>query len=380
MRTLFLSEIAVLSLLLPACFSPSTPSMQGGTDAMDPVGSSADRGSSADGNGSSPEDDGAEESGSTSGGASEGGDSDVDPTADSGSTGDGGDDGSTGEGGSEESGDVLQCGAGTSCVSSVPLGWEGPVLFTDGECPEALPLEVSLSHTELSADSPTCSCDCGEPFGTNCGAAVLRARDPNNCVDEDFVTPVVNFFPGGCSNVTSHGADSWAYDHSNFPLAAVGGGACNEIEDHDIPPATWANDFRTCALVELPDACEDGGTCQPDVGLPMCIQREGDHECPPGAFSERTVVFDGIDDSRGCSDCTCGPPTGTCNGTITFRNGGCLATDTLVGTMQADECSPISGATHGQYTLEPDADCTAAGGFPQGSAVEADPRTICCTA
>ena len=367
-----LSIVALASTLLVACYDKEFVPQDGlETEVASDFTSSM-------GDGSSDE----QEASSTGIGSGDDGSTTGDVFDGTGSTSDGStDDASHAE---SESGNALACPDDQVCAAAVPVGWQGPITLLEGiqqapACPDAMPSQALVAFDGLDAPEVTCGCDCGEPHDTDCGSAIMAARAPNNCADEDFFPPYVSFPPGSCVAITSYDAGSWTADPANFPLAAVGNGICDPQAEVDVPETTWSSGFRGCGLAGAADACEDGGTCQPSVG-PVCIFQEGDHPCPSAVYSARTLVFESIDDERGCSDCSCGTPSGTCNGTIQFSTNGCGAFSIFEGSIPADSCAAHPGGTHAGYLLEPDASCLPSGGNPQGTAEPADPVTVCCAA
>ena len=367
---------ALASTCLIACYDKEFDSNDAlTTDAAADTGSSSSGGGSTGGGASDEEEGTSTGIGSDDGGTSGG----VEPGTDETSGGDVG----TDTGGESESGNAPACPDDQVCAAPVPVGWQGPVALFEGAadapaCPDAMPSQALVAFDGLNVPGVTCGCDCGEAYDTDCGSAIMAARAPNNCADEDFFPDYVSFSPGSCVSITSYGAGSWTYDPANFPLASVGTGTCDPQSQVQVPDTTWTSGFRGCGLAAPADTCEDDGTCQPDVG-PVCIFQAGDHPCPSDAYGERTLVFESVDDARGCSACTCGTPTGTCNGSIQFSSNGCGATSIFEGSIPADSCAPHPGGTHAGYLLQPDASCLPSGGSPQGTAEPADPITVCCS-
>src|SRR5262249_53874094 len=85
-----------------------------------------------------------------------------------------------------------------------------------------------------------------------------------------------------------------------------------------VSPAIWTTYALGCKdSTNFP--CSGGkGLCvgwpdPPPAGFRECIVAKGDVECPAGdKHSEKRVSYDEkIDDTRGCTPCTCGAPTGT---------------------------------------------------------------------
>lgn len=60
-------------------------------------------------------------------------------------------------------------------------------------------------------------------------------------------------------------------------------------------------------------------------GFALYIARDGERTCPSdpnNVFTERHVFYQGVEDNRQCSACTCGAPTGsTCTATIAIYKG-----------------------------------------------------------
>lgn len=124
-----------------------------------------------------------------------------------------------------------------------------------------------------------------------------------------------------------------------------------------------------------------------DSGFQLCIEHDGMLPCPPGPYQNSLVEYAGVADTRGCSSCTCGSPSGvTCGGTWTAY------TDTMCQTEWVAQ-----NGTPGQYT--PPATCvgpsigeqsvmyrqSATGGscaasavMPTGGVSPTGPVTLCC--
>jgi hypothetical protein len=111
-----------------------------------------------------------------------------------------------------------------------------------------------------------------------------------------------------------------------------------------------------------------------------CIFRSGDVACPLSGYSEKHVVYETTDDTRGCSSCTCGGATGgSCsqNGT-TYSDGSCQ-TESGTFPIQSNACEPVSNV--GSYKFNPSV--TQKGSCPPqvnptGSCTPKNPTTVCC--
>jgi hypothetical protein len=118
----------------------------------------------------------------------------------------------------------------------------------------------------------------------------------------------------------------------------------------------------------------------------VCIQATGDRTCPDG-WPDRHVVYDGADDSRSCSDCTCGQPEGgTCSGLVSlYKDGACSAlVDAVSVVSDGPTCVQVQpkGSALGSQSLsmiayQPGA-CAPGGGEPTGALTPTGPTTFCC--
>ncbi len=139
----------------------------------------------------------------------------------------------------------------------------------------------------------------------------------------------------------------------------------------------WTESARICGAPPLAQ-CGDGFCVAKG---PTCISQAGDVECPDG-YDEKTLVHANAEDTRGCSECTCGAVMGsTCEGTMTAHSNG--ACDTVLSTTPVPGCIewlPTAGTTHIQFNLQPTGGtCTASGGEPEGDVVPGSSTTVCCS-
>jgi hypothetical protein len=79
----------------------------------------------------------------------------------------------------------------------------------------------------------------------------------------------------------------------------------------------WDTFARGCDI-NLPGGPIERSTCLPKEpvapGFAFCIFLEGEKDCPTypdNVFTERHVFYQGVEDNRQCSACTCGAPTGS---------------------------------------------------------------------
>jgi hypothetical protein len=164
----------------------------------------------------------------------------------------------------------------------------------------------------------------------------------------------------------------------------------------------WRTAARACKGLAW-SSCEGAkdSTCIPedDVRIPgskLCILQGGDHVCPlipDSPWTERQVFYHSKpQDSRQCTECTCGPPTGSmCTATISvYENSDNTCSGPVVfgqlpiSSAEPGPCFDLSppgkpmgskSATFPSYTS---GTCESIPGTPIGEAKAIDPTTFCC--
>jgi hypothetical protein len=156
------------------------------------------------------------------------------------------------------------CASAAACVAAAPAGWTGHAVLYDGAtagaptCAAPFATDLMPGRAGLSAAVAVCSaCTCGPSNGGACPAA------------------------GGAKIVS-------APMFARIGIGCAGG-----------PAATVG-----CT----------GTVCQPRPAPPfaagLCVHQAGDVACPAGPFTDRHVFFAGVNDTRGCTACACGPAAG----------------------------------------------------------------------
>jgi hypothetical protein len=309
--------------------------------------------------------------------------SDGESDAGTGEAGDG--DGDTGEEASTsaETGDGDTggaCGAGMVCADPVPAGWSGPVVVSEDagavECPSEFPSLVQELHAGLSADSAECGCECGQPSDGIACSATLFEDDPG-CDQNVFMADQWALDQADCIDIAT---DTTAFRVVAGELQA-NDSSCEAIASENVPEPSWETNTAACQ-VSNPDSCSVGGTCQPDTAASLCIWVEGDTDCPAGPYETQIVRYLGVEDTRGCSECSCGSPEGSCGGDVELLTSGCGIMGVLEGKVDVDAgCADINEVpTFAEYKAQVvDAACPANGGETVGEALPASPVTFCCT-
>lgn len=357
--------VSLGALLCGGCYDP------------DPPGDTDDGGSSESGTVASSESgdqgDGGEDAGSSSG--SPDGDSSGEPPGDP--TGLPPDD-------SDDSGDTGPtqgtCDAGEVCIPDAPVGWSGPSAVYRGaepppSCPATLPTIGVTASADLIAPEADCGCECDDAQGYTCTNTV-REQGQSDCLLPIFNADSWTLDSGECQTMST---GSIVFG-STTPALDTAGASCAPNANEFVTEPSWGMNVQGCDVPEDAPSC-DGGLCTATPTDPyeaVCIHVEGDAMCPEGPYSEREVVYTGIADDRGCSECSCGEPAGTCNGNVYFQST-CGTLPVLYESGPAGGCidvGQVPGAV--SYSAQPDVTCAPSGGTPTGAAEGTGPITLCC--
>jgi hypothetical protein len=156
----------------------------------------------------------------------------------------------------------------------------------------------------------------------------------------------------------------------------------------------WDTFARGCD-VKIPQGPITRSRCLPDDPLPpgfkLCIFYDGESACPgdmpDNMFTEQHVFYQGTDDNRQCSACSCGAPTGSaCTAMISiYKNANCSALLDQKTVSSADSvCLDIAlpgqalGSKSANSTTYLPGTCPPMGGDGSGSAIKTHPATLCC--
>lgn len=284
---------------------------------------------------------------------------------------------------------VAACPATHQCVEEPPEEWNGPVarFATDPaakeqpSCDGAYPEEATLAFEGLQADPAECSCSCGEAQDVSCDNQISVRYFAEDETCSGGATADLNLVAGICNTlpVAFPGNSYWLPD----PIEAQGG-ACEAIDEMNKEDPSFENRILACGGAELQGGCAAGRVCapRPDEGqLPgLCVWQAGEHDCPDG-YGDKTVLFGGVDDQRGCAPCGCGDPVGLCDEAV-VRLFQFSCTGSLAATFPADaECHPQSSVSAQSATVtlgDPVAFCSPTEPMAVGEVVGTDPVTVCC--
>jgi hypothetical protein len=283
------------------------------------------------------------------------------------------------------------------CLELAPDGWSGPVLASLGnilapDCPSVAPTQELLAgYGTLTAPPATCSaCSCSLD-GVVCALPVLTYYRESSCGSVNY--PSQNHTitaanqcvaPPFLTQAVSYRGNTIGQTAQSKPMCKPGMAMPTTM------PPSFATQARLCKPSALGGGCQPMHVCAPKPGasgsdgaMSACITQAGDMPCPAGPYSVKTVVYGKTDDTRGCSACTCGPPSNVkCNGTTTtYTDNACMTAKTVV--PHTNACTNSSaGSIKIIYTADPptgSCSVVANGGQPNGAAMPAEPHTVCCT-
>src|SRR5262249_5711969 len=91
---------------------------------------------------------------------------------------------------------------------------------------------------------------------------------------------------------------------------AVAEPGCTAIQP-PTPDGGLSKSYAVACIGQGPGACATGLFCVPPAtGFHVCVAQQGDDDCPSSTYTEKHLAFAGVDDTRSCSVCTCGAPSG----------------------------------------------------------------------
>jgi hypothetical protein len=271
-------------------------------------------------------------------------------------------------------------------MPKVPANWEGPAALFDGDpsappaCPAAFPDQDFNGRSNLVPEPAMCAaCTCSTPNVT-CTLAPLAFTTGGTCANT-VGTAAQPMTAGVCQAITPPGQTT-GYKAA---VAVANATDCNEGGGQEtLPGVNWANAGLVCGGSDTGDGCSGTDVCAPLPGgsfvSGQCIWRDGNQACPNG-FGDKHVLYDesDYDDTRGCTACSCGGPTGTCTVTTEVYAGAACA-DVPVATVVNNgscELGDVGGSI--ETTIMKSGSCPPMGGAPTGTISEGtNPLTVCC--
>jgi hypothetical protein len=112
----------------------------------------------------------------------------------------------------------------------------------------------------------------------------------------------------------------------------------------------------------------------------LCIYQVGDVACPSTGYTQKSLVYTGFTDDRGCSACGCDPTACTGGNVTVSPNATCGGgVPNAVPVACRFDGIPPTFPYSAQITTAPTAGtCNPTGGQPGGAAVPTGATTVCC--
>ena len=221
------------------------------------------------------------------------------------------------------------CGGTYGCVAAVPLGWQGPLALYLGPdpapaCTQNFAGPFYDGHSGLNAGAASCGCSCQSAQGVQCSPVTISFANAATCSATSLACASTTLSPSTCTAIDARVNCTGVTVDMSAGLSDPSGGSCPPFPSNSVPVATWSANGRACVSAVAPGGqsdCPRGSVCSPQSASPfqagLCVAQSGDVACPMTEYTAKHVLFGSIDDTRGCSPCTCGAVVGaSCRGVV----------------------------------------------------------------
>jgi len=303
-------------------------------------------------------------------------------------------------------------GCNGQCAPLRPLGWSDPILVakappgTKLSCPAEAPVHHFTKYADMTADPLTCSCACRPSTGSCKLPTTMSAHNATCNASATISTPSdpPPGWDGSCSaaNPISGGAlcdgKPCVESLTIGPMEAVDDGC--EVDELEIlkgagDTPTWGVEVIGCEGFpeEGEVGCGSGAKCAPNPTPPpefrLCVYKEDDVPCEGEDYTDRFVIYEGYDDQRDCSACTCAQEVegSACSAMASIYTDNLCVDPLVLG-------YPVSSIKEGCFDLTIPGQalgskaisnvkyhagtCQPSGGEPIGGVELLRPSTICC--
>jgi hypothetical protein len=290
------------------------------------------------------------------------------------------------------------CTAPDMC-GAVPTGWQAALFWTGASsaippnCPGDTQT-VDLKGVLTPGGPDTCGCTC--PLSDKCSTTGTFHFDQSclqMCVVDGGGTATVSVTPdpsGACTAVPANFCGAGGSFDTPALMRITYDGGC--IPTPTVTPgsaSSWTTAARLCSRPVASGVCGANQQCLLAVTTDLtkvCIYQAGDMVCPPppSPYSNKTLLYLGQNDSRGCSPCTCGNPTaGSCLGNISvYGTKDCTGPASnysfLLASCQIYNAFPNPQSVKAAYTVTHGTCPTPSTPQPEGGVSPAGPTTVCC--
>jgi hypothetical protein len=153
------------------------------------------------------------------------------------------------------------------------------------------------------------------------------------------------------------------------------------------PDVHWEKQVRACRDDSARRAgCGTAELCLPrspgsDFAAGYCVWREGEHDCPAERYTHKQTYHREFDDTRACSECSCGGPSCSYSWKV-FNSTDTSCATPLLEVSEVDQCvqvNPSSDKLRVGATISGDGHCAPSGGASSGAITATKPITVCCS-
>ena len=270
------------------------------------------------------------------------------------------------------------CAAPSRCLAA-PAGWEGPfavVLAKQNKgdalaCPPALTRDWERADLTDAAIPPAkCACGCG-PVGGTCNVTLTEYTQSDVCVGNAITRPLTS----ACLKL---GASTVSLKAASTAVAT-----CPPDASTTIPPLDAGTSALGCSPT-APEGCATG-VCMPTLPptARLCVRPAGGTDGGPAAacpadYPDEITLSAGVEDTRGCTPCSCAA-NATCSFTYqTFTSDQCTTTPRVYSDTNCH--FTLSRRNGGANVADASVagSCTPSGSSPKGSVDVRPALTLCC--
>jgi hypothetical protein len=304
--------------------------------------------------------------------------------------------------GGEDAGVEVRCESGGYVHWQV--GWDEPSWLWIGaedqapDCPAGLVSTAYEGRADLVAPTLCEACTCDPPTGS-CALPTKLTASTAICYAPGATTSfnAPDPWDGSCDGTTQV-AGGAAHSLTIDPIAMTENGcASGPTVSAKVISLRWDTFARACDVVGWSPGPTPRSACVPDDPLPdgfhLCMYQKGISTCPStteNVFTEQHVFYQGVQDGRQCSTCSCGTPIGSvCKAQVSIYNGNDLTCDGPALEQKGISSEgpvclgmALAGQALGSKSAGPTVylpgTCPPMGGDASGAAVAVEPGTFCC--
>jgi hypothetical protein len=280
---------------------------------------------------------------------------------------------------------------------SVPTAWQAALFWTGAgsATPPSCPVDtqtVDLKAGLTPGGPDTCGCTCN--LSDTCSTKLTFHPDglcTATCfvADGGMATISVTPQPDACTPVPANLCGGAASMDTPLTRLTYDAGCIANPATTTGSPSSWMTVARLCPRPVATGVCRANEQCLPGLTSDfskICIYQGGDVSCPvaPSPYTNKTLLYSGQNDSRGCTACSCGNPSmGSCTGSIAvYGNQNCQAPSSiysfLLNPCQPYNAVPTPGSVLTNYAVTHGACPTPATPTPTGAVTPTGPTTVCC--